>query len=303
MDHLAVYIKNLCSSEILIYNLSSGQIESIKMDGTITPWINQNYDQKTLRFSFTSPLVYERLYEYNFELKRLDLINDSKLKGPEIVTNRFITKEVSVRSSDDEEIPMTLIHKSNLKLNQSNKWLLHGYGAYGLSMNLGFNIANLTAAERGWIIALAHVRGGGEKGPKWHEAGKLLNKHNSFIDFISWAEYLVENNYTQQRLLAAKGESAGGMLVAQVLNMRPKLFKASILKVPFLDVINTLEDSSLSLTITDYLEFGDPFKSEEFYNYISSYSPYENLKNIEYPRIYIDISLDDPRVPSWGSLK
>ena len=181
IDFIAVYTKTLGVSEILIYDINSDTIESIKMDGVIAPWINQNYIQDTLRFSFTSPLVYERLYEYNFITKNLEMIHESKLKGPEIITNRFITKHVNVLGHDYEEIPMTLIYKSNLTLNSSNKWLLHGYGAYGLWMNMGFNIVNLTAAERGWIVAMAHARGGGEKGPKWHQAGKLLNKQNSFL--------------------------------------------------------------------------------------------------------------------------
>ena len=126
---------------------------------------------------------------------------------------------------------------------------------------------------------------------------------NSIYDFISCTEYLVGHRYTHPNLLAAKGESAGGMLVAHVLNLKPEYYRAAILKVPFLDVINTLADTSLPLTLTDYLELGNPFESEEFFRLISSYSPYENLKRIEYPGIYIDVSLDDPRVPSWGTLK
>lgn len=122
------------------------------------------------------------------------------------------------------------------------------------------------------------------------------------MDFISCTEYLIAEKYTHPNLIAAKGESAGGMLIAHVMNMRPELYRAAILKVPFLDVVNTLQDESLPLTVTDYLEFGDP-KDKAYYRLLSSYSPYDNIKNIEYPAMYLDISLDDPRVPSWGSLK
>lgn len=273
------------------------------MNGVITPWINQNYNQKNLRFTFSNPLVFEKLYEYSHESKRVELLHETKLRGPEIIENKFVTKLVEVPAHDGEEIPMTLIHRSDLKLDRWNKCLLHGYGAYGLNMDMGFNIANFTAAEKGWVIAMAHVRGGGEKGAKWHYHGKLLNKTNSFLDFNSCSEYLIAKGYTHPNLLAARGESAGGMLVAHAINLKPELYRAAILKVPFLDVVNTLEDKTLPLTITDYLEFGNPFESEDYYKIIHSYSPYENIKRIEYPAMYIDISLDDPRVPSWGSLK
>jgi oligopeptidase B len=154
-----------------------------------------------------------------------------------------------------------------------------GYGAYGLNLDLGFNIANITAVERDWVIAMAHVRGGGEKGFDWHSEGKLEKKGNSFFDFISCAEHLIAERVTHPNLLAVRGESAGGMLVAQCLNMRPELFRAAILKVPFLDVFNTLIDETLPLSLTDHLEFGNPGTNEEYYKLINSYSPYENILN------------------------
>lgn len=146
-------------------------------------------------------------------------------------------------------------------MNRRNRVFMEAYGAYGISMSRGFNIANMCAMERGWVIAQANVRGGGERGSLWHEAGKLTNKHNSFNDLIACAEYLVANRITHPNLIAAKGASAGGTLVAHTaLNMRPDLFKAIILEMPFLDIMTSLLDETLPLTVTDHLEFGNPIK-------------------------------------------
>ena len=158
--------------------------------------------------------------------------------------------------------------------------------------------------ERGWIIANAHVRGGGERGIEWHDQGKMLNKANSMLDFISCAEFLIAKRITHPNLLAAKGVSAGGTLVAQAcMNMRPDLFRACVLNVPFLDVLTTLLDPSLPLTETDHLELGNPIEDREIYTAINSYCPYQNLSNREYPACLIQSSLTDTRVPIWGNLK
>lgn len=159
------------------------------------------------------------------------------------------------------EIPLNVYYKksSNMQLNRRNRVLLEGYGAYGMNMTQGFSIGRTSAMERGWILADAQVRGGGERGIQWHEEGKLYNKPNSMLDFISCAEFLIANRITHPNLLAAKGSSAGAMMVAQAcLNLRPELFRACILNSPFLDVLNSLLDSSLPLSETDYLEFGNP---------------------------------------------
>jgi len=305
-DFIAVYVKSQGIGKVLIHDLRTDSYNLVGVDdeiGEITPSINQNYNESKLRFSFSSPLVYDDLYEYDNDTGKVYMLESNQLHGPEIVRNRFITEQVEVPAHDGEAVPMTLIYNSKITRNRTNKCLINGYGAYGLSMDLGFNIANLTAVEKGWVVAMAHVRGGNEKGMKWHQAGKLKNKMNSVNDFISCTEHLIAKGFTHPNLLAAKGESAGGMLIAQVCNLRPELYRAAVLKVPFLDVVNTLADKSLSLTLTDYLEFGNPFKSEEWYRLINSYSPFENIKRMEYPALYLDISLDDPRVPAWGSLK
>lgn len=162
----------------------------------------------------------------------------------------------------------------------------------------------VAAMERGWIIAQAMVRGGGDRGIAWHTDGKLHNKPNSFLDFISCAEYLIANRITHPNLLAAKGTSAGGMLVAQAcLNMRPELFRACLLDVPFLDVMSCLLDPDVPLAKTDHLEFGDPLADAKIFELIQSYSPYENLQIGEYPSLFMNFTLNDTRVPDWSILK
>ena len=189
-------------------------------------------------------------------------------------------------------------------MNRKNRVMLEGYGCYGMSLSKQFNIVNVCAMERGWIVAQAGVRGGGELGVQWHEQGKLEHKHNSFLDFIACAEYLIANRITHPNLIAAKGTSAGGTLVGHcALNLRPDLFKACILEVPFLDVLSTLLDPTLPLTVTDHLEFGNPIKDVNAYERIFSYSPYDNLTQKEFPAVYLQMSLQDPRVPDWGNLK
>lgn len=181
-----------------------------------------------------------------------------------------------VPGHDGVEIPMNLYYKKgNVSLNRRNRVLMECYGAYGINLSQNFNIVKTSAMERGWVIADAFVRGGGEKGISWHEQGKLLNRPNSLKDFESCAEYLIANRITHPNLLAAKGQSAGGSLVGQVaMNSRPDLFRACILNVPFLDILNSLLDPNLPLSETDYLELGNPLIDEKIYELIHSYCPY-----------------------------
>lgn len=186
---------------------------------------------------------------------------------------------------------MNVYYKKGLKFNRQNKTLIDCYGSYGINLDQGFNIVNLSAMERGWIIAQAFVRGGGEKGMRWHEDGKLLKKPNSIKDLVACTEYLIMKKFTHPNLIGARGSSAGGMLVAQTcLNLYPELYRACILNVPFLDTLTTLLDDSLALTVTDHLEFGNPIENEKDYRMIHSLSPYENLTSKEYPACFIRIS-------------
>ena len=178
-----------------------------------------------------------------------------------------------------------------------------GYGAYGLNMELTFDHVLLNAAERGWVIAYAHLRGGSEKGKYWHTSGKLQNKHMVIEDYLACAYELVQSGWTHPNYLAGYGQSAGGAVVAQAVNLKPEIFRAAVLSHPFVDILSTLIDSNLPLTIPDYQEYGDPLTDKNTYFNMLSYSPYENLSHQEYPAVLINMSLDDSRVPSWGVLK
>ena len=216
---------------------------------------------------------------------------------------KYKDEKIYARSSDGTMVPISLVYrKDKFKADGTNPLSLDGYGAYGDSNDPYFSSSRLSLLDRGFIFAIAHVRGGRENGEKWYEDGKLLNKKNSFKDFIACSEHLIAKKYTSSDKLIIEGASAGGLLIGAVLNMRPELFKAAILEVPFVDVINTMVDSSLSATVSEFKEWGDP--NDKFYfNYMKSYCPYQNIKAQNYPNIYVTAGLSDPRVNYWEPLK
>ena len=180
--------------------------------------------------------------------------------------------------------------------------LLYGYGSYGASMDPRFSSNRLSFLDRGFIYAIAHIRGGGEMGRPWHDDGKLLNKKHTFTDFIACAEYLIAQKYTSPGRLAIQGGSAGGLLMGAVTNMRPDLFKVVVAQVPFVDVMNTMLDASIPLTVIEYEEWGNP-NDPSYYDYMRSYSPYDNVEAKAYPNILITAGLNDPRVAYWEPAK
>jgi oligopeptidase B len=242
-ENIVLYLDKEGVSVITIIDLKDGSNYNVQLDekiADISPGLNENYSSSTFRFHVDTPLVYNRIYEYNLLSKKLILLEDFKILGPKIDQSSFISERLQVPSKDGELIPLTLLMHKKTKKNRKNKLLLHGYGCYGVSLDIGFNVVNIAALENGWILAFAHVRGGNEKGWKWHRSACGLNKIKSFNDFINCAEYLISQKYTHPGLLCAYGASAGGLLVATVMNMRPDLFKAVVMNVPFLDILNTL---------------------------------------------------------------
>jgi oligopeptidase B len=199
-------------------------------------------------------------------------------------------------------IPISLVYKKGMVKDGRNPLYLVGYGAYGGSYETYFSSVRLSLLNRGFVYAVAHVRGGGEMGKFWYEEGKLLNKMNTFTDFITCAEKLIVEEYTSSDKLLISGGSAGGMLIGGVTNMRPDLFMAVIADIPFLDVLNTMLDPSLPLTVLEYDEWGNP-NDEEYYYYIKSYSPYDNIEPKDYPHMLITAGLNDTRVMYWEAAK
>jgi oligopeptidase B len=227
-------------------------------------------------------------------LKQAPVLGDFNAKD-------YTSERIFATARDGTRIPISLVYKTALK--QNNMPLsLNGYGAYGIDSDPYFSYSRLSLLNRGFIYAIAHIRGGGEYGDAWHEAGRFLHKKNTFTDFIDCAKYLIEQQYTSADQMIISGGSAGGLLIGAVLNEAPELFRAAIAHVPFVDVLNTMLDEKLPLTVLEYEEWGNPH-DPTYYEYIRSYAPYENVRQAAYPTVFATAGLNDPRVPYWEAAK
>ena len=265
-------------------------------------WLGKNriFDTDKIRFTYTSLISPETVYDFDMKTKRLIKKKQYEVKGYD--KNLYETKRLYAKAKDSVLVPISIVYKKGIKLNGKNPLLLYGYGAYGISTDPYFSVSRLSLLDRGFVYAIAHVRGGGEMGEEWYDDGKLLHKKNTFTDFITCAEYLISKKYTSPKRIAIMGGSAGGMLIGAVLNMRPDLFKVAVMDVPFVDVLNTMLDASLPLTVGEYEEWGNPNK-KKYFDYIRSYSPYDNIKPQNYPAMLVESSLNDTRVGYWEPTK
>jgi oligopeptidase B len=216
--------------------------------------------------------------------------------------SQYTTERIFATAADGTKIPMSIVYKKTTDLKGNNPLLLYGYGSYGISIDPSFSSNRLSYLDRGFVYVIAHIRGGGEMGRFWYEDGKWLKKKNTFTDFITCAEQLITEGYTSKEKLVIRGGSAGGLLMGAVVNMRPDLFKVAVAKVPFVDVINTMLDETIPLTVIEFDEWGNP-KEEEYYHYMLSYSPYDRVAAQDYPTILITAGLNDPRVQYWEPAK
>ncbi|ALE04041.1 S9 family peptidase [Bartonella ancashensis] len=260
------------------------------------------YDSSSIRFSYSSMTTPKQLFEYEVESQKRKLLKTQKIPSGHNRKN-YITRRITATAEDGETIPISLLYHKKTKLNSQAPCLLYGYGAYGLSISANFNSNILSLINRGFIYAIAHVRGGKEKGMEWYEKGKLSFKQNTFTDFITCGRYLVNNKFTAHDRLIAQGGSAGGMLMGAIANMAPQDFAGIVANVPFVDVLTTMLDPSLPLTPPEWPEWGNPLKSKEDYDLIASYSPYDNIKAQNYPPILVTAGLTDPRVTYWEPAK
>ncbi|MEN0059957.1 MAG: S9 family peptidase [Bdellovibrio sp.] len=266
--------------------------------------MNDNYEYKTdaLRLGYSSPITAPSVLEYNMRTKVTKTLKTKEIKGHK--ASNYICERVWVTGHDGVKIPLVLTYKKGLKKNKSNPTYLYGYGSYGAIIPDAFperrDIFRLV--DRGFVYALAHIRGGGEMGRHWYENSKFLTKTNTFKDFISCGEYLKDKGYCAPDKLVIAGGSAGGMLVGACMNMRPDLFNLVIAHVPFVDVVNTMLDKDLPLTQMEYKEWGNP-EDKEYYFYMKSYSPYDNVEEKDYPTLYVTCGLNDPRVTYWEPAK
>jgi oligopeptidase B len=214
-----------------------------------------------------------------------------------------VTRRLTAATPDGETIPISILHRRDLVRDGSAPCLLYAYGAYGMAVPAAFDANRLSLVDRGFVYAIAHVRGGTEKGWRWYREGKLTKKRNSFVDFITAAEHLIDQRWTAKGKIIAHGGSAGGMLVGAVANLRPDLVAGVLAQVPFVDVLNTMLDDSLPLTPPEWLEWGNPAADRAAFDCINSYSPYDNVRAQDYPAMLVLAGLTDPRVPYWEPAK
>jgi len=262
---------------------------------------NPEFDSDTLRFGYTSLTTPNSIFDYNMNTKERELLKQEEVVGDFAPTN-YRVERLMATAKDGTKVPISLVYRRGLEKNGRNPLLLYGYGSYGYSTDPTFSSEYLSLIDRGFVYAIAHIRGGSEMGRSWYEDGKLLKKKNTFTDFIACAEHLVDQKFTSPETLFAAGGSAGGLLMGAVVNMRPDLFKGIIAAVPFVDVVTTMLDSSIPLTTSEYDEWGNP-ANREYYDYMLSYSPYDNVEVKDYPAMLVSTGLHDSQVQYWEPAK
>ena len=262
---------------------------------------NYNFDTLVLRYGYTSMTTPKSVYDYNMTTRKKTLLKQEEILGG-FDSNNYQTERLYAGAEDGTDVPISIVFRKGVKRDSSNPLLLYGYGSYGNSTDATFSPERISLLDRGFIFAIAHLRGGQELGRQWYEDGKLLCKKNTFTDFIACAEHLIREKYTSRDKLFALGGSAGGLLMGAVLNKRPDLFKGVIAVVPFVDALTTMLDESIPLTTNEYDEWGNP-NEKKYYDYILSYSPYDNVGAKDYPNILVLTSLHDSQVQYWEPAK
>jgi oligopeptidase B len=301
-DHLAIYERERGIETISIRDGSGAYyIEFPEPVYTVSASGNAEYKTNLLRFSYTSLVTPTSVFDYNVRTRERELKKQYQVRGG-YDASQYESERIFAKAPDGVEVPVSLVYRKNFERNGASPLLLYGYGAYGHSIDPRFSSDRLSLLDRGFVFAIAHIRGGAELGEEWHDHGKLLEKRNTFTDFIACAEHLISARYTSADRLAIMGGSAGGLLMGAVLNLRPEWFHAAIAKVPFVDTLNTMLDPTLPLTMAEYEEWGDP-EDKQYYDYIRSYSPYDNVAPRAYPMMLVTAGLNDPRVSYWEPAK
>ncbi|MBE0460657.1 MAG: S9 family peptidase [Candidatus Aminicenantes bacterium] len=263
--------------------------------------INPEFDTNLLRFGYSSLTTPNSTFDYNMETREKKLLKQQEVVGDFDPAN-YHAERLYATAKDGVNVPISLVYRKGLKKDGKNPLLLYGYGSYGNSMNPSFSSVRLSLLDRGFVYAIAHIRGGQELGRSWYEDGKLLKKKNTFTDFIACAEHLIEEKFTNPEKLFAMGGSAGGLLMGAVVNMRPDLFKGVIAAVPWVDIVTTMLDDSIPLTTSEYDEWGNP-ENKEYYDYMLSYSPYDQVEAKDYPAMFVTTGLHDSQVQYWEPAK
>ncbi|MFL5401624.1 MAG: S9 family peptidase [Gemmatimonadales bacterium] len=302
--HLVIYERESGLRQIRVLELESGEEHLISFPEpvyTVRPHANPEFETTLLRFTYTSLLTPSSVIDYDMAARSWTVRKQTEVLGGYDPT-LYRSERLYAQASDGVQVPISLVYRLPFEPAGARPMLLSGYGAYGLSYDPAFSSNNLSLLDRGFVVAIAHVRGGEEMGRAWYDGGRLLNKRRSFTDFIAAAEHLIAAGYTRADRLVISGGSAGGLLMGAVTNMRPDLFRAVLAEVPFVDVVNTMLDASLPLTVIEYDEWGNP-NDPVAYSYIRSYSPYDNIEPKEYPHMLVTAGLNDPRVAYWEPAK
>ena len=261
---------------------------------------NPEFDTSVFRYRYQSLVTPSSVFDYDMEKHESTLLKRTEV--PNYDASLYASERIYATATDGTKIPLSIVYKKPLERDGRRPMLLYAYGSYGIPTWPTFSANRLTLLDRGVIYAIAHIRGGGELGEPWREAGRMMVKRNTFTDFVASAEHLVGEKYTSSDRLVIQGGSAGGLLMGAVTNLRPDLFKAVVAQVPFVDVMNTMMDPSLPLTTSEYLEWGNPNVQKE-YDYIKTYSPYDNIRAKKYPAMLVKVSLNDSQVPYWEGTK
>jgi oligopeptidase B len=302
---------------LVLYERNDGfqQMRISGTDGLTAPWNisfpepvynfmpmrNPEYKTDVLRFTYTSLVTPNSVVDYNVQEKTWTVVKQDEIPSG-YDPSLYISERAYATASDGTKVPMSLVYKKGLEKSGENPALLYGYGSYGFSVDPSFNSNRISLLDRGFVFAIGHIRGGSEMGRAWYEAGRMLHKRNTFTDFIACAEHLIAEKYTRREKLAIMGGSAGGLLTGACVTMRPDLFGAVICDVPFVDVVSTMSDPTIPLTTLEYDQWGNP-QDREYFDYMMSYSPYDNIRATGYPHILITTGLNDPRVAYWEPAK
>ena len=302
-DHLVVHERESGLTRLRVLDLTTGSEHVIRFPEpvyTVRSHANPEFDTALFRFTYTSLITPSCVVDYDLVQHTWTVRKHTEVRGYE--SSHYRSERLYARAPDGVEIPISLVYRTPLELDGTRPLLLNGYGAYGLSYDPAFSSNTLSLLDRGFVVAIAHVRGGEELGRQWYEMGRRLSKRSSFTDFIAVAEHLVAEGYTNSRRIVINGGSAGGLLIGAVTNLRPDLFHAAVAEVPLVDVVNTMMDASLPLTVIEYDEWGNP-EDPQAYAYIRSYSPYDNVTAKDYPHMLVTAGLNDPRVAYWEPAK
>ena len=262
---------------------------------------NPEYNTPYVRYNYSSMITPNSTYEFDLKTRQSLMVKQQEIPSGHDKSN-YETTRVWATARDGVKVPVSIVMKKGMKLDGKSPMLLYAYGSYGASMTPNFSTARLSLVDRGMIYAIAHIRGGSELGEKWRQDGRMFKKMNTFNDFVDSAKWLIANKYTAADRLVIQGGSAGGLLMGAVVNQSPETFKAAIVQVPFVDVMNTMLDDTLPLTTGEWIEWGNP-NEKKAWDYMITYSPYENIKAQKYPNMLVEVSLNDSQVPYWEGAK